>query len=157
MTLLLTECSTAGIVMAADSAITKIDGKGRIREVDQPGWLKVLRAPRVCAAVGYWGFIGRIFTGKFDDWLKKQIEPAMYSDLPTLTIALAKILNTACGNRPLADDECAGLHIAGFHDWATASVDLSFFTSTMDQDTCRQSTLSNLCHKATVCWKYGPD
>jgi hypothetical protein len=117
MTLLLTECSPAGVVMAADSAITKIDGRGRIREVDQPGWLKVLKAPSVSAAVGYWGFIGRIYRGRFDEWLNKEINRAAYSDLPSLAAALADSLNTACGSKPLADNECAGLHVAGFHSW----------------------------------------
>jgi hypothetical protein len=117
MTLLLTECSIAGIVMAADSATTMIDGKGRSAKSISLDGLKVLRAPKVCAAVGYWGFVGKIFRGRFDDWVRRQIDHAMYSDLPSLAIALAEALNTACRNRPLADNECAGLHIAGFHNW----------------------------------------
>jgi hypothetical protein len=117
VTLLLTECSTAGVVIAADSAITKIDAKGRIVEVDQPGWLKVLKAPKVRAAVGYWGMIGKIYGGRFDEWLKKVIEQATYSDLPSLAAALADSLNKACKHQPLADDGCAGVHVAGFHTW----------------------------------------
>jgi hypothetical protein len=57
VTLLLTECPASGVAMAADSAVTKIDSKGRAVEVDQSQWRKVLRAPKIIAAVGYWGFI----------------------------------------------------------------------------------------------------
>lgn len=117
MTLLLTECSPAGIVMAADSAITKIDAKGRIQEIDQQGWLKVLKAPKARAAVGYWGFIGKIHRGRFDEWLQKIIDQTAYSDLVSLAARCAEALNKACGNRALDDDQCAGLHIAGFHPW----------------------------------------
>jgi hypothetical protein len=81
MTLLITECSTAGVVMAADSAIATMDAKGRIVEVNHPGWLKVLKAPKARAAVGYWGIIGKIHHGRFDEWLNKAIEQATYSDL----------------------------------------------------------------------------
>jgi hypothetical protein len=65
VTLLVTECSASGVAMAADSAITKFDAKGNIVEVDQQGWRKVLRAPGIIAAVGYWGFIGKIHRGRF--------------------------------------------------------------------------------------------
>jgi hypothetical protein len=106
-----------GVVMAADSAITKIDGQGRIREIDQQGWLKVLKVPKVQAAVGYWGFIGRIHSGRFDDWLNRSIEQTTYSDLPSLAASVAGILNKALHNKPLANNECAGVHIAGFHAW----------------------------------------
>jgi hypothetical protein len=116
MTLLLTECSTAGVVMAADSAITTFRN-GHIVEVDQQGWCKVLKARKVRAAIGYWGFIGRIHAIRFDEWLKKEIDRATYSDLPSLAVALADILNKACRNKPLADDQGAGLHVAGFHPW----------------------------------------
>jgi hypothetical protein len=117
MTLLLTECSQAGIVMAADSAITSIDRKGRIVEVDQQGWMKVLKAPKVCAAVGYWGFIGKIYSRRFDEWLTNAINRIADADLPSFASALAKALNSACGNQPLADGECVGLHVGGFHPW----------------------------------------
>lgn len=118
MTLLLTECSPAGVVMASDSAITKIDAKGRIVEIDQQGWLKVLKAPKACAAVGYWGFIGKIHRGRFDEWLRKAIDQAKYPDVPSLGACLADALNKACGNKPLGEDQCAGLHVAGFHPWS---------------------------------------
>jgi hypothetical protein len=117
MTLLLTECSMAGVVMAADSAVTRIDAEGRIIEVDRTGWKKVLKARKARAAVGYWGFIGKIHRGRFDEWLNKELEQATYSDLPSLATALADILNKACRHRPLGDGESAGLHVAGYHTW----------------------------------------
>jgi hypothetical protein len=117
VTLLLTECSASGIAMAADSAITKFDSKGRIIEVDQSGWRKILRAPRIVAAVGYWGFIGKIYHGRFDEWLHRTMDGATYSDVPSLAAALAAALNKACKSKPLDDGQSAGLHVAGFHPW----------------------------------------
>jgi hypothetical protein len=118
VTLLLTECSASGVAMAADSAITMIDAKGRVVEVDKREWRKVLRAPKIIAAVGYWGVIGKIHQkGRFDDWLRRIMGQATYSDLPSLAATLADALNNACGSKPLADGESAGLHVAGFHPW----------------------------------------
>jgi hypothetical protein len=116
MTLLLTECSQAGVVMVADSAISMVKN-GKIKEVINEEWEKVLQAPRIGAAVGYWGEIGRIYPGRFDKWLKGKIDRAEYGNLPSLADSLAKTLNEACGNRELADNQCVGLHVAGFHSW----------------------------------------
>jgi hypothetical protein len=117
VTLLVTECSASGVAMAADSAITKFDAKGTIVEVDPQGWRKVLRAPGIIAAVGYWGLIGKIHRGRFDEWLDRTMMGAKYSDLPSLAHTLADALNKACGNKALADGESVGLHVAGFHPW----------------------------------------
>jgi hypothetical protein len=78
---------------------------------------KGLKARNARAAVGYWGFIGKIHRGRFDEWLNKELEQATYSDLPSLATALADILNKACRHRPLGDGESAGLHVAGYHTW----------------------------------------
>jgi hypothetical protein len=127
MTLLLTECSQSGVVMAADSAISKKRG-AKIVTVDLTGWKKILRVPKIHAAVGYWGEIGRIHSDRrFDEWLENEIQRAEYSDLPSFAAALANILNNACHNRPLADDQCAGLHVAGFHTWEDAIYRPFFF------------------------------
>lgn len=117
MTLLITECSEAGVVMVADSTISTVNSKGQIVEVDQQRWTKVLRVPRARAIVGYWGFIGRIYRGRFDEWLSKQLSTATFSDLPSLAQSLADILNATCGGKPLNVDECVGIHVAGFHPW----------------------------------------
>lgn len=117
MTLLLTECSKAGVVMAADSAITR-KRRGKIVSVDESGWSKVLKVPQIHAAVGYWGDIGIIHSARpFDEWIQNLIEQAAYSDLPSLATTLADTLNKACNNKPLADNQYAGLHVAGFHAW----------------------------------------
>jgi hypothetical protein len=103
--------------MAADSAITKLNANGSIIEVDQQGWLKIIRETKVPAVVGYWGFIGKINSGQFDQWLAKLIASADYSDLRSLAEAVAIGLNNACRNKPLADNEAAGIHVAGFQEW----------------------------------------
>ena len=59
MTLVITELSNVGIAMAADSAIT-ITKKGRIIGIAPKGWKKLLRVPKIKAAVSYWGVIGAI-------------------------------------------------------------------------------------------------
>lgn len=45
------------------------------------------------------------------------IDQAAYSDVVSLAARCAEALNKACGNRALEDDQCAGLHVAGFHPW----------------------------------------
>jgi hypothetical protein len=120
MTLLLTECSKSGVVMAADSAISMKRGP-QIAADGQINWTKVLEVPEIHAAVGYWGDIGRIHRGRFDEWLKGKIERTEYSDLPTLASALANTLNSACHDKPLPDNQCVGLHVAGFHAWEDAA------------------------------------
>jgi hypothetical protein len=131
MTLLVTECSASGVAMAADSAITKIDARGRIVEIDQQGWRKVLRAPVIIAAVGYWGLIGKIYQGRFDEWLDRTMMGAKYSDLPSLAHSLADALNKACGNKALADGESVGLHVLVFILGKMERSDHSFSTCIM--------------------------
>ena len=78
--------------MAADSAITYTHPRSRkITRINETGWTKVLKAPKIYAAVGYWGDVGRIHS-EFDRWLQKEIDQASYSDLPSLATALAEIL-----------------------------------------------------------------
>jgi hypothetical protein len=79
MTLVLTELSDAGIAMAADSAITRLS-HGRIIEIDQQGGRKLLRVPRVNAAVSYWGSIGAVTRVQFDNWLQRVIDTEAYTN-----------------------------------------------------------------------------
>lgn len=116
MTLLLTECSTAGIVMAADSAITMYR-HGKVVETDKRQWRKVLKVPSIGAVIGYWGFIGSITASRFDEWLERTLASVTFSDLPSLAQAIADALNAACHNKPLKDDHAVGVHIAGYHAW----------------------------------------
>ena len=68
MTLILTELTPAGIAMAADSAITKIH-QGKIIEIDQQGMTKIIRVPKIRAAVSFWGMIGAVTNIAFNSTL----------------------------------------------------------------------------------------
>jgi len=116
MTLVLTELSNAGIAMAADSAITTI--RGRVIEVDEHGWLKLIRVPSIKAAVSYWGMVGAVSKRmQFDQWLRRVIDSKNYSDLPSFADHLVNSLNEACKHKPLPDKHDMGIHVAGYHDW----------------------------------------
>lgn len=118
MTLILTELSNAGIAMAADSAITRLSN-GRIIEIDQQGWTKIIRVPKITAAVSYWGMIGSITQVQFDVWLRRVIDQEEnYENLEEFAEYIANTLNEACNNQPLDDGEDTGIHIAGYHPWA---------------------------------------
>jgi len=117
MTLVLTELSTVGIAMAADSAITKFSPQGKIIEVDQQGWVKLVRAPSIRAGVSYWGFVGSVTQVQFDMWLKRVIDREDYEDLPSLAQRLADALNEAAGQEPLDEGHDVGIHVAGYHQW----------------------------------------
>jgi hypothetical protein len=77
MTLILTELSNAGIAMAADSAISMLIN-GKIVTKDQRHWTKLLRVPRIKAGISYWGSIGLIHKGRFDEWLEQKIQNGSY-------------------------------------------------------------------------------
>lgn len=116
MTLVLTELSEAGIAMAADSAITFIR-QGRIQEANRANWKKLLRVPRITAAVSYWGMIGAVTTVQFDLWLQRVIGAGNYTDLHSFADHLVDNLNAACHNRLLSDQHHVGLHVAGYAEW----------------------------------------
>ncbi len=126
MTLVLTELSSAGIAMAADSAITKFR-RGRIVEIDQQGWSKLLRVPRIRAAVSYWGMIGEVTQTRFDIWLQNVINSGDYRDLPSFADHLADALNDACCGKPLADGQDVGVHVAGYSQWLDGEFRPVFF------------------------------
>lgn len=119
MTLVLTELSPQGIVMAADSAITFINLKtGQKQNVNTKGWSKIIRAPRIHAAISYWGMIGAVTQIQFDNWLKENvIQSDEYNDIFSLATHLAQKLNDACQNKPLKDGYNTGFHVAGFGKW----------------------------------------
>lgn len=119
MTLVITELSNTGIVMAADSAITKYDRKTRkVLEVDQQGWAKLLPVRSIQAGISYWGMIGAITDVQFDDWLKKEvINSKAYDSLEAFADVLVLSLNKACHNKPLSQGEDVGLHVAGYMTW----------------------------------------
>ncbi len=101
---------------------------GKIRKVDRKGWPKLLRIPRVKAAISYWGKVGKITNKQFDLWLKEEIiDSSHYNDLPTLADHISNVLNKACGNKPLADGQDVGIHVAGYHQWADGQLRPTFF------------------------------
>lgn len=116
MTLVLTELSNVGIVMAADSAITRISG-GRVTEVDEQGWTKLLRVPTINSAISYWGMIGSVTQMQFDLWLRRIISSEEYDDLESFARLISNSLNDACNNQPLADGKEVGIHVAGYSQW----------------------------------------
>ena len=116
MTLVLTELSNAGIVMAVDSAITKIS-RGKIIEVDQKGWNQLLRVPRIRAAISYLCLLGAVTQKRFDYWLQKIIKSDNYDSLQSLADYLAEALNDACQGKPLDEGQDVGIHVAGYSQW----------------------------------------
>src|SRR5690606_1477474 len=101
------------IAMAADSAITKLRNN-KIVEVDQQGWRKLLKVPKIRAAVSYWGTIGAVTRTPFPEWLQKVIDSENYSDMNSFADHLVESLNRACRGRPLADGQDTGIHLAGY-------------------------------------------
>jgi len=116
MTLVLTEITSVGIAMAADSAITKIKG-GKILEIDEQGWKKLIRVPKINAGISYWGMIGAITKRQFDIWLQEKIDNGNYTDLNSFADYLVDELNRACKNIPLQQGYDVGIHIAGYSKW----------------------------------------
>jgi len=117
MTLVLTEITKVGIAMAADSAITKIQGN-KIIEVDEQGWQKLLRIPKINAGISYWGMIGAVTRQQFDNWLQDKIASDQYNDLYSFANYLVSELNKACKNVPLKDRHDVGIHLAGYSAWS---------------------------------------
>ena len=102
--------------MAADSRITILNNQGKT--TDYKHWRKLLKARRINAAISYWGAIGKIEKQiPFAQWLKKKLEGSDYTDLSSLADYLAAEMNRAVGNKPLRDDELAGIHVAGIQPW----------------------------------------
>jgi hypothetical protein len=112
--------------MAADSAITKFQGN-KIVEIDQQGWLKLLRVPKITAAISYWGMIGAVTQQQFDTWLQNVIDSGAYSDLESFVDHLVDKLNAACRGKPLKDKYDVGIHVAGFSPWRDGIKRPTFF------------------------------
>jgi hypothetical protein len=128
MTLVLTELSEAGIAMVADSAISFLDPVTRVPKDSDKQWQKLLRVPRIKAAIAYWGEIGRVEPQqRFDEWLHDWIHTASYDDLPSFAEALAAHLNRACKGKILDEGQTVGIHVAGMHLWADNKLHPTFF------------------------------
>ena len=122
MTLILTELTTAGIVMVADSAISDTDAAGKAISLNKTQWdnlFKVSVPGKLRAGVSYWGYIGRIAPRGFPGWLRQRVTAkGKFDDLPSLASYLAAELNQACGGVPLPAGIDVGLHVAGYAPWA---------------------------------------
>ncbi len=112
MTLVVTDLSSNGIVMATDSAISLMVN-GKIKHVDEKGWPKLFYVPKIRAGLSYWGAIGALTTQRFDEWLKKIIaEENEYATAGEFAQVLADRANTAAGGKPLGDKCDVGFHLA---------------------------------------------
>lgn len=144
MTLILTEISKVGVIMAADSVITYEFDKKTGRPIEksdrnekgQTNWQKLLKVPSIRGGISYWGTIGAItrnlpLRGKddlrFDHWLKNLIDKGNYTDLSAFADYLADELNAACSGKTLKNDEKAGIHVAGYYKWSDGIRRPTFF------------------------------
>ncbi len=128
MTLVLTEVSTAGIAMVADSAISWVDPCTNKRlNIERPNWRKLLRVPKIKAGISYWGDIGRITTDRFDEWLESRIHLGKYENLEEFARYIAETVNLACNRRVLHPEHRVGFHIAGVHKWTDGIPRPTFF------------------------------
>ena len=117
MTLILTELTETGIAMTADSAITRMQN-GKIIEIDQQGISKILRVPKIRAAISFWGMIGVVTKNQpFDQWLQGIINAENYNDLESFADILVNALNESCNGKPLQEGEEVGIHVAGYAPW----------------------------------------
>ena len=106
MTLVLTEVSSFGVAMAADSAVTF--GSGRV----YVGGQKLLPIPQIDAGISIWGK-GNINSNDADIWLQSFIENNISNGMTLWDAAnvLADSLNNAFGG---VISERMGIHVGGF-------------------------------------------
>jgi hypothetical protein len=142
MTLILTELSDTGIAMAADSAVSILIN-GRISTRDQKRWKKLLKVPRIEAAISYWGSVGLITRVRFDEWLKSKIQNGNYNDLRSFADYLAEEMNKSAGGRPLKDKQPAGIHVAGFQQWPDGARRSTFYHIHNGHGRCHHSASMN--------------
>jgi hypothetical protein len=108
MTLILTEVSTYGVAMAADSAVTFPDGRIYI------GAQKLLPIPQIDAGISIWGR-GDINGTDADVWLQNFIGSDVQNGMAIwdMAEALANRLNSEFGG-PITDR--MGIHVGGFDE-----------------------------------------
>jgi len=125
MTLVLTELSSDGIAMVADSAVTMINRASGAVSVSPTPAKKLQYVPYLNAGVSCWG-MGRIGTATTDDWLSNFISSGSgASSIGEFASALACALQAEVGGNP--DGECRlGFHVAGFETYNGSQVP-SFF------------------------------
>jgi hypothetical protein len=126
MTLIVTEITQVGIVMITDSAITKMQNN-KIVDIDNQGWQKLLKVPKIKAGIAYWGMIGAITSQRFDSWLQNKIDKGGYTDLNSFANCLVDELNKACKNQPMNNGNEVGIHVAGYSTWSDGVVRPTFY------------------------------
>ena len=113
MTLVMTEVSTYGVAMAADSAVTFPDGRVYV------GAQKLLPVPQINAGLSIWGR-GSVNKSAADTWLQNFIQNDVTNEMTLLNMAetLANRLNNEFGG-PISDR--MGIHVGGFDGKITGS------------------------------------
>lgn len=108
MTLVLTEVSSFGVAMAADSAVTFPSGRVYV------GAQKLLRVPQLNAGLSMWG-LGEINSIATDEWIQSFIDGDIQSGIRLWDMAnrLAVKLNKEFGN---VISERMGIHVGGYDE-----------------------------------------
>ncbi len=108
MTLVMTEVSTYGVAMAADSAVTFPDNRVYV------GAQKLLPVPQINAGLSIWGR-GDVNGTAADTWLQKFIQDDVTNGMTLLNVAeiLVDKLNNEFGG-PINDR--MGIHVGGFDE-----------------------------------------
>lgn len=113
--------------MAADSAISWMKN-GAVHDIDEQGWLKLMRVTKIRAGVSYWGDIGALICSPFDSYLSSIIAlEKEYDDLATFADHVVASLNKKANGLPLSHDHAVGIHIAGFGPWTDGVVRPMFY------------------------------
>lgn len=112
--------------MAADSSISILK-RGKVLSVNREYWKKLIKVDRIAAGISYWGTIGLITQDRFDEWLEHKIASGSFTDLLSFANYLAKELNDAAGDKLMRQNQPAGIHVAGMHEWEDGKLRPTFY------------------------------
>ncbi len=113
MTLVLTELSSFGIAMAADSAVTNIQTQTGLRYVTPNAARKLQTIPHLNAGISCWG-LGTITDIPTDQWLSNFINSSTsLTTLQSFANELAKQLNAQVSSNGTPS---LGFHLAAFEN-----------------------------------------
>ena len=116
MTLVLTELSSRGIAMAADSAITRTQTQTGLRHVVPNAAQKLQVIPYLSAGISCWG-LGTIAGVPTDQWLSSFIDSSTsFTTLQSLADELARQLNAQVPPNASGVNRL-GFHLAAFEDF----------------------------------------
>lgn len=115
MTLVLTELSTLGIAMAADSAVTSINLQTGLSHAVPNAANKLQVIPYLDAGISCWG-LGSISGQLTDEWLRQFIDSnATFDTLGDFATELAAQLNAQVSPNTSRENRL-GFHLAGFEE-----------------------------------------